>query len=60
MNDNIGLIISGCKGGYRVICSNNVVEYTDPTIANAICDFRGFIRFNLTKLNVYSLEFTSS
>ena len=43
-----------------MICSNNVVEYTDPTIANAICDFRGFIRFNLTKLNVYSLEFTSS
>lgn len=60
MNDNIGLVISGCKGGYRVICSNNVVEYTNPAIANTICDFRGFIRFNLTKLNVYSLEFTSS
>lgn len=55
---NVGLIIWGCKGGYRVFCSNNVVDYQTPVIRDTIKDIRSFIRFNQSRINVYALEFT--
>lgn len=57
-NCEIGLIIWGCKGGYRVFCSNNVVDYGSSIIKDTIKDIRPFIRFVQNSLNIYALEFT--
>lgn len=58
-NSEIGLIIWGCKGGYRVFCSNNVVDYGSTIIKDTIKDIRPFIRFVKNSLNIYALEFTA-
>lgn len=57
-NTNIGLIIWGCKGGYKIFCSNNVVDYKEKSINDTIKDIRSFVRFNLVNLTTYALEFT--
>ena len=58
MNNNIGLIIWGCKGGHRVFCSNSIVDYRQKIISDTIKDIRSFVRFNLINLTTYALEFT--
>lgn len=58
MSNNIGLIIWGCKGGHKVFCSNGVVDYKQEIYSNTIKDIRSFVRFNLTKLTTYAIEFT--
>lgn len=57
-NTNIGLIIWGCKGGHKIFCSNNVVDYKEKSINDTIKDIRSFVRFNLVNLTTYALEFT--
>ena len=58
MSSNIGLIIWGCKGGHKVFCSNGIIDYKQEAFANTIKDIRSFVRFNLTKLTTYAIEFT--
>lgn len=58
-NSSIGLIIWGCKGGHRVFCSNNVVDYKEKSIADTLKDLRSYIRFNQINLTTYALEFTN-
>ena len=55
--NDIGLIIWGCKGGYRVICHNGVVEPNRQDIGFTIKDLRSFVRFNRNRLTIYALEF---
>lgn len=57
-NNEIGLIIWGLKGGYRVFCSNEVVNINEKVIRDTIKDIRGFIRFIANKIDIYALEFT--
>ena len=57
MDNTIGLIIWGCKGGHRILCSDNI-DYQDSSIANTTKDIRSFVRFNLVNLTTYAIEFT--
>ena len=53
---NIGLIIWGTKGGYRMLGSHNVDINSD--IVHTIKDARDFVRFNKAKVDYFTLEFT--
>ena len=59
MKNNIGLVISGIKGGFKVICSEGVVNIHGASAANVIDDLRRDIIFNQSKLDVYSLQITN-
>ena len=59
MREQIGLVIWGCKGGYRAFCSNNVVNTGDEVIAQTIKDIRSFIRIHRTGHDFFAIEFTS-
>lgn len=66
MKEQIGLVIWGCKGGYRAtpsnggpFCSNNVVNTGDEVIAQTVKDIRYFIRLHRTGHDFYAIEFTS-
>lgn len=58
-NKQIGLVIAGCKGGYRLLCSNGVVDTQEEEISRTLSDVRSVIRINRTHLTLYALEFTS-
>ena len=60
-NTGLGFIIWGCKGGYRVFCSNNVVNYKEDSIAHTYKDIRAEYNFHFTQVNLttYALEFTN-
>ena len=55
----IGLVIAGCKGGYRLLCSNGVVDTREEEISRTLSDIRSAIRINRNHLTLYALEFTS-
>lgn len=59
-NTGLGLIIWGCKGGYRIFCSNNVVDYKEDSIVHTYKDIRAEYNFHFTQINLttYALEFT--
>ena len=59
MRKLIGLVIWGCKGGYRAFCSNNVVNTGEEVISQTIKDIRSFIRIHRTGHDFYAIEFTS-
>lgn len=56
-NKDIGIVVWGCKGGYRVFCSQGV-NVKDKSIIDTIKDIRSFVRFNQVNLTTYALEFT--
>ena len=58
-NKQIGLVIAGCKGGYRLLCSNGVVDTQEEEINRTLSDIRSVIRINRNHLTLYALEFTS-
>lgn len=58
-NKQIGLVIAGCKGGYRLLCSNGVVDTREEEISRTLSDIRFAIRINRNHLTLYALEFTS-
>lgn len=65
MREQIGLVIWGCKGGYRAtpsnggpFCSNNVVNTGDEVIAQTVKDIRLFFRIHRTGHDFYAIEFT--
>ncbi|MBQ9721953.1 MAG: hypothetical protein IJV84_00320 [Bacteroidales bacterium] len=58
-NKQIGLVIAGCKGGYRLLCSNGVVDTQEEEISRTLSDIRSVIRINRNHLTLYALEFTS-
>lgn len=58
-NKQIGLVIAGCKGGYRLLCSNGVVDTQKEEISRTLSDIRSVIRINRNHLTLYALEFTS-
>ena len=55
----IGLVIAGCKGGYRLLCSNGIVDAQNDEVSRTLSDIRSVIRFNRNHLTLYALEFTS-
>lgn len=59
MNEQIGLVLWGCKGGYRIFCSNNVVSTSDQEIAQTVKDTRSFFRIHRSGHDFYAIEFTS-
>ena len=58
-NKQIGLVIAGCKGGYRLLCSNGVADTQGEEISRTLSDIRSVIRINRNHLTLYALEFTS-
>lgn len=58
-NKQIGLVVAGCKGGYRLLCSNGVVDTREEEISRTLSDIRSAIRINRNHLTLYALEFTS-
>lgn len=56
-NKDIGIVVWGCKGGYRVFCSQGV-NVKEKSIIDTIKDIRSFVRFNQVNLTTYALEFT--
>lgn len=56
-NKDIGIVVWGCKGGYRVFCSKGV-NVKEKSIIDTIKDIRSFVRFNQVNLTTYALEFT--
>ena len=57
--NNIGLIIWGTKGGYRLFGSHNIDFANNKDIAGTIKDARDFVRFNKAKVDYFALEFTN-
>ncbi len=58
MVEKIGIIIWGCKGGYRPFCDNNVVNIMSVEIKQTIKDIRSFITISQPGIDFYALEFT--
>lgn len=59
MKEQIGLVIWGCKGGYRPFCSNSVVNTGEYDIAQTILDVRQYMGIHRTGHDFYGIEFTS-
>lgn len=58
MASQIGIVVWGCKGGYRMFCTNGVVRTDEPSIAQTVKDIRSFVRINRAGVNFYAIEFT--
>ena len=59
MKEQIGLVIWGCKGGYRPFCSNDVVNTGEYDITRTILDVRQYMGIHRTGHDFYGIEFTS-
>lgn len=61
MNENnIGLVIWGCRGGLRVIFTNGVVDCDSPEIRDTQKDIRSFLYYKSVFKEIYALEFTTN
>ena len=61
MNENnIGLVIWGCRGGLRVIYTNGVVDCDSPEIRDTQKDIRSFLYYKSVFKEIYALEFTTN
>lgn len=58
MASQIGIVVWGCKGGYKMFCTNGVVRTDEPSIAQTVKDIRPFVRVNRAGVNFYALEFS--
>lgn len=55
---DIGLVIWGCKGGYRIFCSN-VVDVNERDISDTLKDIRSYVGVRRHGVDYYAVEFTS-
>lgn len=55
--NNVGIIIWGTKGGYRIL-GDYGVDVREIGIRNTVKDIRSFVRFNKPGVDFYALEFT--
>lgn len=56
---DIGLVIWGCKGGYRIFCSN-VVDVNEKDISDTLKDIRSFVAVRRHGVDYYAVEFTAA
>ena len=56
MLEKVGIIISGCKQSYGVICSNKVVNEYDADIAKTLTDIRKHFSFHKAYVDFFSVE----
>ncbi len=55
---DIGLVIWGCKGGYRIFCSN-VVNVNEKDISDTLKDIRNYVYVQRHGIDYYAVEFSS-
>ena len=60
MDRNIGLIISGCKRNFGVICDNNVVNLNEPSIHKALIDIRQHVVVHKSYVDFFSVEYLNN
>lgn len=56
--NQIGIIITGCRNGYAVLCHSQNIDIASADIKPTIRDMREFMRVNTPLKDYYSLEFT--
>ena len=57
MSNQIGIVITGCKRDFGVICDNHIINLNDSNVHQALMDVRRHIVVHKPYVDFYSIEF---